>query len=47
MRKLYEEKEVLFAVLWIVVYCLVLTPVKGNFALDSAAMLAALIIFTA
>ena len=47
MRKLYEEKEVLFAVLWIVVYCLVLTPLKGNFGLDSAAMLAALIIFTA
>ena len=47
MRKIYEEKEVLFAVLWIVVYCLVLTPLKGNFGLDSAAMLAALIIFTA
>ena len=47
MRKLYEEKEVLFAVLWSVVYCLVLTPLKGNFGLDSAAMLAALIIFTA
>ena len=47
MRKLYEEKEVLFAVLWIVVYCLVLTPLKGNFGLDSAAMLTALILFTA
>lgn len=47
MRKLYEEKEVLFAVLWIVVYCLVLTPLKGNFGLDSAAMLTALIVFTA
>ena len=47
MRKLYEEKEVLFAVLWIVVYCLVLTPLKGNFGLDSAVMLTALIVFTA
>ena len=47
MRKLYVEKEVLFAVLWIVVYCLVLTPLKGNFGLDSAAMLTALIVFTA
>ena len=47
MRKIYEEKEVLFAVLWIVVYCLVLTPLKGNFGLDSAAMLTALIVFTA
>lgn len=47
MRKIYEEKEVLFAVLWIVVYCLVLTPLKGNFGLDSVTMLAALIIFTA
>lgn len=47
MRKLYEEREILFAVLWILAYCLVMTTLKGNFGMESAAMLLGLIIFTA
>ena len=35
MRKLYEEKEVLFAVLWIVAYCLVFGTIKGSYGYDS------------
>ena len=31
MRKLYEKNEVLFAVLWILVYCFVMSPVRGEF----------------
>ena len=47
MKKLYEEKEVLFAVLWIAAYCVVLGNVKGTFGYDSIYMLLALIVFTA
>ena len=47
MRKLYEKKEILFAVLWIVVYCVVLGTIRGNFGDDSIYMLLALVVFTA
>ena len=47
MRKLYKEKEILFAVLWIVAYCVVLGTIRGNFGDDSIAMLIALLVFTA
>ena len=47
MRKLYEKKEILFAVLWIVAYCVVLGTLRGNFGDDSIWMLLALIAFTA
>ena len=47
MRKLYEKKEILFAVLWIVAYCVVLGTIRGNFGDDSIAMLIALLVFTA
>ena len=30
MRKLYEKSEILFAVLWILAYCFVMAPIKGN-----------------
>ena len=46
MRKLYEEKEVLFAVIWIVLYCVVLGSIRGNFGDESIFMLLALIAFT-
>ena len=47
MRKLYEKKEILFAVFWIVVYCVILGTIRGNFGDDSIYMLLALLIFTA
>ena len=47
MRRLYEKKEILFAVLWIVVYCVVLGTVRGNFGDESICMLIALLVFTA
>ncbi len=47
MRKLYETKETMFAVLWIVAYCVVLGTIRGNFGDDSIYMLLALILFSA
>ncbi len=47
MRKLYEKKEILFAVLWIVAYCVILGTIRGIFGDESIAMLAALLVFTA
>ena len=47
MRRLYEKKEVLFAVLWIAAYCVVLGTIRGNFGDGSICMLLALIAFAA
>ena len=47
MRKLYEKREVLFAVLWIVAYCAIMSPLKGEFGYAGIWMLLALIAFTA
>ena len=50
MRKLYElylKKEILFAVLWIVAYCVVLGTIRGDFGDESIYMLIALLVFTA
>lgn len=47
MRKLYETKEILFAVLWIVAYCVVMSTIKGEFGYESIWMLIGLIAFTA
>ena len=47
MRKLYEEKGVLFAVLWIAAYCLVIGTIKGSYGYDSPLLLAALFAFAA
>ena len=47
MRRLYEKNEVVFAVLWIVVYCVVMTPIKGNFGYESAWWLLAMTVFAA
>jgi len=30
MRKIYEKNEILFAVLWILVYCFTTIPIRGN-----------------
>ena len=45
MRKFYEKNEILFAVLWILVYCFVLVPIKGNFGYESIWMTLALFLF--
>ena len=42
MKKLYEKNEILFAVLWIVVYCLVSIPIRGELGDESPWMLLAL-----
>ncbi|MCR5734241.1 MAG: CPBP family intramembrane metalloprotease [Lachnospiraceae bacterium] len=47
MHKLYEKNEIIFAVLWIVIYCVVLGTIRGSFGDESIAMLAALLVFTA
>ena len=39
MRKLYEKKELLFALLWILAYCLIMAPIKGSFGYASPWML--------
>lgn len=45
MFRLYEKKEVLFAVLWIIAYCAIMAPVKGRFGYGSMLMLFVLITF--
>ena len=47
MRKLYEQKEMLFAVLWIVAYCVIVGTIRGYFGMESIYMLLALALFTA
>ena len=47
MRKFYEKNEVWFAVLWILVYCFVMSPVRGNFGDESIWMLIALAVIAA
>ena len=43
MKKLYEKNEVLFAVIWIVVYCLLTIPIRGNLGDGSGLMTIALL----
>ena len=45
MRKLYEKKRILFAILCIVLYCIVMSYLKGNFGYQSIAMLVGLTAF--
>ena len=47
MEKLYGKDEVLFAVLWIAVYCAVSIPIRGAFGDESPAMLAGLLVIAA
>ena len=42
MRKFYEKRPVLVAVLWIVLYCVVMAPIKGEYGYASPRMLLAL-----
>ncbi|WP_022763649.1 CPBP family intramembrane glutamic endopeptidase [Butyrivibrio sp. XPD2006] len=45
MRKLYEKNRILFAVLCIVLYCVVMSYLKGNFGYQSIAMLLGITVF--
>ncbi len=47
MKKLYDKNETLFAVLWILAYCLVLAPIRERFGDDSPWMTLALFAFAA
>lgn len=47
MKKLYDKSELWFAVLWIIVYCVVAGTVRGNFSDESIVMTAVLAVFTA
>lgn len=47
MRKLYEKDEIMFAVLWILVYCFALNPIRGNLGDDSIWMTIVLLIIAA
>lgn len=42
MRKLYEKNKILFAVLWILVYCLVMAPIRGTYGDENVISLLAL-----
>lgn len=44
MKKLYEKNDLLFAILWIVVYCVTSVPIRGSYGDESIAMLIALAI---
>ncbi len=46
MYKLYEKKEILFAVIWIVLYCVVLSSLKGELGYASIWMMLALASFS-
>ena len=47
MRKFYEKNEVLFAVLWILVYCFSTIPIRGELGDESIWMLIALAVIAA
>ena len=44
LRELYEKNGILFAVLWIILYCAIMTPVIGKHGEDSPVMMLALLI---
>ena len=47
MRKLYEKDEIWFAVLWILVYCFALNPIRGNLGDESIWMTIVLLVIAA
>ncbi len=44
---MYQKSDLLFAVLWIIVYCAVSIPIRGSFGDESAAMLISLAVISA
>lgn len=47
MKKLYEKKPILFAVLWILIYCLISIPIRGELGDESIFMLIGLALIAA
>lgn len=47
MRKIYEKNEILFAVLWILVYCFSTIPIRGNLGDESIWMTIVLLVIAA
>lgn len=47
MKKLYEKNELLFAILWIIAYCVISIPIRGELGDESPVMLAALAVIAA
>ena len=47
MRKLYEKKEILFTLCWILAYCAVTGSIKDKLGFESLAMLLSLLVFSA
>lgn len=47
MKKFYEKSELWFAIVWIIVYCVVLGSIRGSQGDDSLGMLAGLLVITA
>ena len=47
MKKFYEKNEVLFAVFWILMYCFVMAPVRGEFGDESIWSVLALAVIAA
>lgn len=47
MKKLYEKNELLFAILWIVVYCAASIPIRGSLGDESLAMVIELAVIAA
>lgn len=39
MKRLYEKNELLSAILWIIVYCVISVPIRGSFGDESLVML--------
>lgn len=44
MYRLYKKNEILFAIIWIIIYCAVSIPIRGKFGDESIFMLIALLL---
>lgn len=47
MKKFYEKNELWFAIAWIVLYCMVIAPIRSSYGDASPVMLAGLALFAA
>ncbi|WP_418745863.1 CPBP family intramembrane glutamic endopeptidase [Frisingicoccus sp.] len=47
MKKLYEKSDLSFAILWIIIYCVVSIPIRGSLGDESPVMTAALAVIAA
>ena len=44
MYKLYQKNELAFALVWVGIYCLIMTPLRGQFGDESIFMALSLIV---